>query len=402
MQTRERSLDIPAVQKELKAAGFQGWLFYSFHGSDPLAARILGLAEGHFLSRRWFYFIPAEGQPRKLVHRIEMEALDDLPGERLVYLGWRELEEKLKQILSAGGQIAMQYSPNNAVPYVSRVDAGTVELVKSCGVTVVSSANLVSNFESRLSEQQFKSHWQATENLRKIVFEAFDEIASAIAANRKINEYQLQQFIWQRFSHYGMVSNSPPIVAVNEHSGRPHYQPTEHEHAEIKRGDFVLLDIWAKLKEPADAVYGDITWTGFVGDSVPEKYKRVFDIVSGARDAAVSYIRQAISQREPIQGWQVDDVTRNFINERGHGKDFIHRTGHSIGTEVHGNGANIDNLETQDRRSLIANTCFSIEPGVYLDEFGVRSEIDVYITDNEVIIGGQPIQTEVIPIIKSR
>src|SRR6185437_5818832 len=293
-------------------------------------------------------------------------------------------------------------SPNNAVPYVSRVDAGTVELVKSCGVTVVSSANLVSNFESRLSEQQFKSHWQATENLRKIVFEAFDEIASAIAANRKINEYQLQQFIWQRFSHYGMVSNSPPIVAVNEHSGRPHYQPTEHEHAEIKRGDFVLLDIWAKLKEPADAVYGDITWTGFVGDSVPEKYKRVFDIVSGARDAAVSYIRQAISQREPIQGWQVDDVTRNFINERGHGKDFIHRTGHSIGTEVHGNGANIDNLETQDRRSLIANTCFSIEPGVYLDEFGVRSEIDVYITDNEVIIGGQPIQTEVIPIIKSR
>src|SRR6185437_7423442 len=265
-------------------------------------------------------------------------------------------------------------SPNNAVPYVSRVDAGTVELVKSCGVTVVSSANLVSNFESRLSEQQFKSHWQATENLRKIVFEAFDEIASAIAANRK----------------------------VNEHSGRPHYQPTEHEHAEIKRGDFVLLDIWAKLKEPADAVYGDITWTGFVGDSVPEKYKRVFDIVSGARDAAVSYIRQAISQREPIQGWQVDDVTRNFINERGHGKDFIHRTGHSIGTEVHGNGANIDNLETQDRRSLIANTCFSIEPGVYLDEFGVRSEIDVYITDNEVIIGGQPIQTEVIPIIKSR
>jgi Xaa-Pro dipeptidase len=401
MQTRERTVDIAAIQKELQDAKLSGWLFYSFHGSDPLAATILQLGATHFVSRRWFYFIPAKGTPIKLVHRIEMDSLDSLPGDKLVYLGWRELESQLKAMLSevSGGQIAMQYSPNNAVPYVSRVDAGTIELVKGCGVSVVSSANLVALFESRLSTAQLASHKKAVDFLRVIVFEAFTMIRKRISEKQTVNEYQIQQLICQRFEHYGMTTNSPPIVAVNEHSGLPHYQPTEKEHSEIKHGDFVLLDIWAKLKQPADAIYGDITWTGFVGTTVPEKYKNVFDIVSGARDAAVEFIRKAVDKKEVIQGWQVDDITRNFITERGHGDDFVHRTGHSIGIEVHGNGTNIDNLETQDRRNIIPNTCFSIEPGVYLPEFGIRSEIDVYVGEDEVVIAGQPIQREVIPIM---
>ena len=279
------------------------------------------------------------------------------------------------------------------------MDAGTFELVESCGVKVVSSADLVQRFESRLSAAQLKTHIKAVENLRAIVFEAFAEIAECIKADKAVNEYDIQQFIWGRCQHYGMTSDSPCIVAVNEHSGSPHYQPTATVHSAIKRGDFVLIDLWAKLKQPADAIYGDITWTGFVGTTVPEKYKKIFDIVAGARDAAVACVHSSVHRGAPLQGFQVDDVTRDYITERGFGKEFIHRTGHSIGTEVHGNGANIDNLETQDERSLLPNTCFSIEPGVYLADFGVRSEIDVYITADEVIVAGQPIQSEVIPIL---
>lgn len=399
MQTTKERLDIAPIQQALKSEGLDAWLFYFFHGNDPLATHILRLSESHFVSRRWFYLIPAVGEPQKLVHRIEMDALDAAPGNKIVYLGWRELEQKLNEILKPHKRIAMQYSANNAIPYISRVDAGTLELIRSIGCDVVSSADLVQMFEARWTPAQLKTHTHAVENLRTIVFDAFSRIASDIRANKKVTEFDIQQFISNRFDELGMVSNSPCIVAVNEHSGSPHYQPTADKHSEIKKGDFVLLDIWAKLKQPADAVYADITWTGYVGESVPQKYTDIFNIVAGARDAAVDFIRKAIAEKRTIHGWEVDDVTRKHIADRGHGENFVHRTGHSIGLEVHANGANIDNLETKDERRLIPNTCFSIEPGIYLPEFGVRSEIDVYISETEVIIGGQPIQTHVIPIM---
>jgi Xaa-Pro dipeptidase len=335
----------------------------------------------------------------KLVHRIEMEALDSLPGKKVVYLGWRELGQKLKEILHGVESVAMQYSPENAIPYISRVDAGTVELVRSCGPKVVSSANLVQRFEATWSAGQLQAHLKAVELLRSIVFDAFKEIATRLQAQRKVNEYEIQQFICKRFEEEGLTTNSPPIVAVNEHSGSPHYQPTATSHSEIRKGDFVLLDIWAKLKTPADSVYADITWTGYVGDNVPDQYTKIFDIVRGARDAAVDFVRAGLADKKEMFGWQVDDVTRNYIAERGYREFFVHRTGHSIGLEVHGNGANIDNLETRDERLLMPNTGFSIEPGIYLTEFGIRSEIDVYISDREVTVGGQPIQTEVVPIM---
>jgi Xaa-Pro aminopeptidase len=398
-QLLARTLDVQAVQKALAEEKLDGWLFYFFHDNDPLALTILGLNSGHLVSRRWFYFIPVKGEPVKLVHRIEMEALDTLPGNKVVYLGWRQLEAELATILKGKRRVAMQYSPNNAIPYVSRVDAGTIDLVKSFGTEVVSSADLVSRFESTWTEGQLSTHKQAADFLRATVEYAFVEIKDAINSGRQINEYDIQQFICRGFDEAGFTYNSPPIVAVNEHSGSPHYQPTADKHSPIKEGDFVLIDLWAKLKEPHDAVYADITWTGYVGEKVPEKYQKIFAIVAGARDEAVKTVRKAISDKKEIHGFEVDDACRKYITDRGFGQAFVHRTGHSIGLEVHANGANIDNLETCDRRKLIPFTCFSIEPGIYLPEFGIRSEIDVYITDQDVIIAGQPIQTEVIPIM---
>ncbi len=397
--SQQKIFDLAQVQTALAEEGLDGWLFYFFHDNDPIALRILGLSANHFVSRRWFYFVPVKGVPVKLVHRIEMDSLDVVPGDKVVYLGWKELEAKLKEILSGKKRVAMQYSPNNAIPYVSRVDAGTVELVRSSGCDVVTSANLVSYFEARLSPSQLQTHIEAVETLRKIVFEAFAMIKLAVQSSKKITEYDVQQFIVDSYDRYGLTSNSPPIVAVNGHAGRPHYQPTETNHVDIRENDFVLLDIWAKKKSPEDAVYGDITWTGYVGTEVPKKYVDVFEIVRDARDAALNYVRSAAQEGREIKGWQVDDAARQHIASKGYEKDFVHRTGHSICTEVHANGANIDNLETRDERKIIAKTAFSIEPGIYLEDFGVRSEIDVYVDDAQVIVAGQPIQTEIIRIL---
>lgn len=395
------AIDIAAVQKALAEDKVDGWLFYFFHDNDPLAQHILGLGSSHFVSRRWFYLIPQYGAPRKLVHRIEMDALDALPGDKTVYLGWRELHDKLKEILAGCQTVAMQYSPLNAIPYVSRVDAGIVELVQESGnVRVVSSADLVQRFEARWTPAQLKSHLLAADHLRAIVFEAFGTIAAQVQAGQPCHEYAIQQLIDRAFEQRGMISNSSCIVAVNANSGSPHYQPNSAKSDPIKNGDFVLLDIWAKLKEPADAVYADITWTGYVGESVPSKYEEIFQVVRGARDAALEFVGEAHRTRKTVHGFEVDDVARNFIKDRGYGNHFVHRTGHSIGLEVHANGANIDNLETRDERRLIANTGFSIEPGIYLEEFGVRSEIDVFLSDDDAVVGGQPIQTTVIPILK--
>lgn len=389
---------IERIQEKLRAESIDGWLFYYFKNNDPIALSILGLHDGH-MTRRWFYYVPAKGEPVKLVHGIELSTLDVLPGEKKVYVGWKQLESKLAEILSESKTIAMQYSPKNAVPYISRVDAGTIELIRSLGKNVVTSGNLVQAFEASWTPKQLETHIYAVESLHKIVFEAFAEVKRLIDKNEPVNEYDIQQFIMGRFDHYEMTTYSPPIVAVNEHSGLPHYQPSEEIHAPIKKGDFLLLDIWAKRRDIRDAIYGDITWTGYVGTEVPSEFVKIFDIVKGARDAALDHVKNAVDKGEVLHGWQVDEVARDYIRERGYADYFIHRTGHSIGTEVHGNGANLDNLETKDERILIYNHGFSIEPGIYLKEFGVRSEIDVYIEEGKTLVAGGPIQEKVVAIL---
>lgn len=396
---------IDKIQQALKEADLDGWLFYSFRGSDPIAANILGTGgEGHIATRRWFYLVPQSGEPTKVCHSIERDTLDHLPGRKLIYLPWQQLHEHLKTSLTAltdarAPRVAMQYSPEAAIPYLSRVDAGTIELIRSFGVDIVSSANLVQQFESAWNDEQLAMHEEAARGLYASVKEAFAEIGKRITAGTPTNEYEIQQYILERFATRGMVSKDPPIVAVNGNSAMPHYEPTADRHSPIHQGDFVLIDLWAKL-EQANSVYADITWTSFVDERVPEEVTRVFNIVRDARDAATDYVKAAFSEGRTIYGWQVDDVCRAVIQQAGYGDYFIHRTGHSIHTEVHGNGANIDNLETKDNRVLIPRTCFSIEPGIYLEgRFGVRSEIDVYVGEREArVTGGDP-QREVVAIL---
>jgi Xaa-Pro aminopeptidase len=392
---------IEEIQQALKSAGIDGWLFYDFRQSDPLAYRILGLDETKLGTRRWVYFVPAEAEPVKIVHSIEREQLDPLPGQKLVYLPWQQLHTYLRDALQGYQKIAMQYSPNNDIPYISRVDGGTVELIRSFGVEVVASADLVQQFEAVWTEEQWQTHQLAAQLMRKIIDEAFAEIARRIKKSMTTTEYEIQQFIVSLFERDGLVADHPPIVAVNANAANPHYGPTGEYSLPIRPGDFVLIDYWAKLKDNADAVYTDYTWTGYVAEQVPEKYTRIFNIVRDARDRAIEFVRDAVRARRPLHGWEVDEVARGVIRAAGYGEYFIHRTGHSIGKEVHGNGANIDNLETRDNRLIIPHTAFSIEPGIYLEgDFGVRSEVDVYVTEDKVIVTGEPIQTAVVPILK--
>jgi Xaa-Pro aminopeptidase len=402
------------IQRALQEANLDGWLFYDFRKSDPLAYRILLLDPNAFASRRWAYYIPAEGEPVKIVHRIEQEKLDELPGRQLVYQRWQQLHAHLREALglSKGAEasgngsapplrVAMQYSPNNNIPYISRVDAGTVELVRSFGVEPQTSADLVQIFEAVWTPEQKETHDRAADNIHRIILEAFAEIGRRISNDEPTTEYDIQQFMVRRFEEEEMTSDDdPPIVAVNSNSAMPHYVPSDARHSPIKRGDFVLLDVWAKLKRPG-AVYADQTWTGYVGESVPEEHARIFEIVSRARDSAVEFLREQIGAGNYVRGAEVDDVSRRVIENAGYGAQFTTRTGHSIGEEVHGNGANIDNMETPDARRIIPRTCFSIEPGIYQENlFGLRSEIDVYVGDGEVEVTGQPVQTEIVPILR--
>ncbi|MBI2877777.1 MAG: aminopeptidase P family protein [Candidatus Tectomicrobia bacterium] len=387
------------IQQALRETQLDGWLFYSFRESDPLAYRILRLDPGGIATRRWYYLIPAQGEPVKLVHRIESHSLDGLPGRKLLYLSWQEQREGLRVLLEGRGRVAMQYSPENALPYISRVDAGTVELVRRLGPEVVSSADLVQCFEAVWSPGQLASHQEAAAALRRIVDRAFQQIRTAQLAGGELTEHDLQQFLLSLFRAEGLTTAEPPIVAVGPHSADPHYAPLPEGSSRVRAGELVLLDLWARKAE-ADSIYADITWTGYVGASVPEEYRRVFEVVRGARDAALELVRRSIAEGTSLCGWQVDDVARQVIAQAGYGDHFIHRTGHSIGEEDHGNGANLDNLETHDERRIIPHTGFSIEPGIYLEgRFGIRSEIDVYVGEGEVLVTGQPIQTEVIPIL---
>jgi Xaa-Pro dipeptidase len=392
---------IESIQRALQQDKIDGWLFYSFRGSDPIAENILRLDHAKFTTRRWLYFVPAKGTPIKIVHAIETGTLDSLPGDKHVYLPWQQLHQLVREALTGVKKVAMQYSPLNTIPYISRVDAGTVELIRSFGVEVVSSADLVQVFEAVWSEQQLETHLYAAKHMREIVDEIVKEVRRRVLANASVTEVEIQDFIVKEYDRRDLTAGHPPIVAINAHSADPHYAPNLEDNLPMKKGDFLLVDMWSKRKAP-HAVYDDITWTFFIGESVPAEHQKIFNVVRDGRDAAIKEAQQRYPTGEVLYGWQIDDVARQSITKAGYGQHFIHRTGHSIHEEVHGNGANIDNLETQDSRRLMARTCFSIEPGVYLKgTFGVRSEVDMYLYEKEAIVTGLPIQTEVIPILKS-
>lgn len=387
---------IPAIQFELRSSGLDGWLFYDFHHRDPIAARVLGL-QGGMGTRRWFYLVPRRGAPRKLVHRIESAALDGLPGKKSVYASLDELKKHLRDMLADCRQVAMQYSPRNAIPYVSMVDAGTVELVRAQGCRVVSSADLVQRFEACWSPTQYRSHLQAGRAIDSIIRGAFAQAASrARTPKSSLTEYQLQQWILKRFRTAGVVTDEPPIVAVNAHAGDPHYEPPATGSSRVRAGDLLLLDVWGKMTRPG-SVYYDVTWMGYLGREVPAKYARIFAVVAAARDRAIQFVQDSLAAGRAVQGWQVDRAAREVIRRAGYGRYFVHRTGHSIGQDVHGAGANMDSLETHDVRRLLPRTCFSIEPGIYLPAFGVRSEVNVYIERGRARVTG-PVQAEILPL----
>src|SRR3954469_680213 len=379
-------MDLKAIQSALAERGFDAWLFYDHHHRDPIAYRVLGVSDSLMVTRRWYYVIPAKGEPHKLVHRIEAGHLDTLPGEKTAYSSWQEQQEGLKKMVAPYKKIAMEYSPNNAIPYIGLVDAGTIELLRSFGKEIASSGDLVARFEAAWTEEQIKTHFAAGVAIDKITQEAFKEIGRRVR-NGGTHEYEMQQWIVEAFKRDGLTTEEFPIVGVNANSGNPHYEPRADRSSKIKEGDFVLLDIWAKQNTP-NAVYYDITWTGFVGKSPSDKQREVFAIVTAARDAGVNAVKSAISAGKKLEGWQVDDATRQSIAAKGYVQYFTHRTGHSIGPSVHGNGANMDNLETHDVREIIPNSCFSIEPGIYLPEFGVRSEVNVLVRKGSAEVTG--------------
>jgi Xaa-Pro dipeptidase len=395
-----KKFDLDKIQSILKKMDFDGWLFYDFRGSNELALNILDIPPTSHLTRRFYYFIPQKGIPVKIVNGIEAGNLDHLPGERNTYSSHESLTKHLAKVLEKGKKIAMEYSPMNAIPYVSKVDAGTFEQLKGFGINIVSSADLISMFDAVWSEDQYKENIPVAEALRDIVLKAFGYIKKQLLDNKILTEHLVQQFIMNEFAERGYFTDHPPIVGVNANSANPHYSPTEDNSSKIHIGDFVLIDLWAKLNKD-DGVWSDITWTGYVGEEVPEKYVKIFNIVADARDAAFSLIQTKLNAGEEVRGYEADAVTRKVISDAGYGDYFIHRTGHSITTALHGTGAHLDNFETKDERLILPSTSFSIEPGIYLPgDFGVRSEIDVYVTpDKKLIATGGERQKEVYPIL---
>jgi Xaa-Pro dipeptidase len=386
---------IPAIQDALAEAGLDGWLFALFQGNDPISLDLLGFGRDKLLTRRCYYLVPRSGQPVKLVHRLEPAMLDHLPGEKRHYLPWREHAEELARLVrGAGGgspRLAAQYSPDAALPTVSRLDAGTADLLRGAGAELVSSADLVQRFAATWTSEQLAGHRRTCRHLHEIALAAFDRVRQALAAGREDDEHAVQQLIVERFEAAGLWSESPPIVGVDAHSADPHFQPTAENSSPIRRGQFLLIDLWAKERAAADSVYADICWCGVTAPSPTDRQQEVWSVVAGARDAALDLVRRRYPA-EPVAGFEVDDAARRVIVDAGYGDRFIHRTGHSLHVSDHGPGANMDNLETHDTRQLIAWTGFSIEPGVYLEgDFGVRSEINVALTPEGVeVTGGEP------------
>jgi Xaa-Pro aminopeptidase len=383
--------DIAAIQAELRSSGLDGWLFYDILHRDPIAYSVLGLHDV-LAKRRWFYLIPAQGRPAKLVHKIEAGTLDSLPGAKIEYMSREELLRGLGKLLGRMSKVAMQYSPKSNITSVATVDAGTVELVRSMGCKVVTSADLVQKFEAAWTPEQLRSHLEAGRLVDRITQDAFRRAASFVREKKVRTEYELQQWMAEQFKLHDLVSDSAPIVGAGPSSGNPHYEPARHNSRPIRAGNVLLLDVWAKLNKPG-SVYYDITWTAYLGSRVPAKVEKVFRAVTQARDAAVDFAQRSIAAGRNIHGWQVDRAARDVIRKAGFAKYFTHRTGHNIGQEVHGTGANMDGIEMHDDRSIVPRTCFSVEPGIYLPEFGIRSEVDVYVSESETTVTGA-VQTE--------
>jgi len=372
------------VQAAIRDAGVDAWLFAQFHGRDPLATRVLGLPADVFQTRRWYYLVPGEGEPRAMVHAIEPHALEDLPGDSRPYCTWQELDAGLDALLDGCGTVAMQYSPLNRVPYVAMVDAGTVELVRERGVEVVSAADLIQRFTAVLSDEQIASHRFAGERLPDAVEAAFKECRARLLAGDALDEYQLQQFLLQQVEALGLTTPDSPIVAVNGHAADPHYAPEASGSSPIQRGDWLLIDVWAKQIGSDSNVFADITWTAQVDSEVPDRRVEVFETVLGARDAAIDLVQGRYAAGEEVRGYEADAACRGVIVDAGYGQYIQHRTGHSITDEIHGSGANLDDFESHDTRQLMRRTCFSVEPGVYLEgDFGVRSEIDILVPPDD-------------------
>ncbi len=388
-------MNLPAIQAALRERKFDAWLFYDHHHRDPLAYTILGLPQKMHVTRRWYYLIPAEGEPIKLNHRVEPKHLESLPGKQLHYGPWPEMHQRLREMLAPHQRVAMQYSPNNNIMYISLVDGGTLELLRSFDIDIASSADLVAQFEAALTAEQIAMHFEARDKVDPVMQAAFREIGQR-ARKGGWDEYGVQQWLGEAFGRENLTWDDLPIVGVNENAGNPHYSPTPQTSKPIREGDWVLLDMWAKVNRPG-AVYYDITWTGFVGDAPPQKHREIFKIVTEARNVGINTVKDAFAARRKIMGWEVDAAVRAHIEKAGYGEYFVHRTGHSIGTEVHGNGANMDNLETKDEREIIPNTIFSIEPGIYLPEFGVRAEIDMLVRNGGAEVTGK-IQSEIVII----
>jgi Xaa-Pro dipeptidase len=388
-------MDLAAIQAALRERNIDAWLFYDHHHRDPIAYRVLGLPASLMVTRRWFYLIPAQGDPLKLVHKIEAGHLDSLPGKKSQYAGWQELFESLKTMLSAYRDIAMQYSPNNIVFTISLVDGGTIELLRGLGKNIVSSADLLAQFEATLTDEQVNSHFAARDSVDSIVAAAFKEIGRRVR-NGGATEYAIQQWFLEAFARENLLTDDPPIVAAGPNAGNPHYEPRADHPVAINEGDLVLLDVWGKKNTP-NSVYYDITWMGFVGATPSTRMQEVFEIVRDARDAGVKTVVDAIGAGRRLAGFEVDRATRGHIQKAGYGDYFIHRTGHSISTDIHANGANMDDLEIHDERQIIPNSCFSIEPGIYLPDFGVRSEVNMLVRAASAEVTGK-IQREIVTI----
>jgi Xaa-Pro aminopeptidase len=398
-------MDLVRIQEALQTHKLDGWLFYDHHHRDPIAYRILGLDAHSFVSRRWFYFIPSTGEPRKLVHRIEATKLNSLPGSTREYSSWQELEHELQAGLEGSTNVAMQYSPRNAIMYVAMVDAGTVELVRSLGKNVVSSADLVSLFEAVLNNDQIATHFEAQQRLDRVLRAGWQHLGDAARRGRRTSEFEMVEFLRRGMEREHLWTDHGPNVSTGPNSADSHYEPTETRTSAIVDGQFILIDIWAKLAEShdvkqgrPDAIWYDITWTGVIGRGPTDREQHIFNTVRNARDAAISTVEQAFDQERSVTGWEADDAARRVIRDAGFGNWFTHRTGHNIATDLHGNGANLDNLETHDERLLLPNTCFSVEPGIYFpSEFGIRSEVNMITRPGKALVSG-PRQTELLRI----
>ncbi|GAB5464879.1 MAG: M24 family metallopeptidase [Candidatus Kapaibacteriales bacterium] len=393
-------MKLSRIQEELQKSGFDGWLFCDFHGRDMIGNRILGIGGKHLASRRWFYYVPAKGEPRKLVHKIEPRQLDALPGnEKNVYLHWKELREGVGKLLRDGGKVAMQYSPMNNIPYVSVVDKGTTDLVESFGVEIVSSDDLVSIFESYITPAEKETHAEASRRMHSVLDKTYEMIKSAIEKGEPVNELEAQKFMHEGFDRLGLFYDHGPIVAVNENAADPHYEPGNGTPKLIKKGDLLLIDMFARLQGEGNIWY-DVTWMAYLGNEVPERIQQVWEICRDARNAGYGLVKERFEANEPIEGWEVDEATRKVIVDAELGEFFTHRTGHNIATELHGNGTHMDNLETKDTRKVIKGSCFSIEPGIYIPEekIGFRTEIDVFVDDDGSVGLCGPIQEDLILI----